>query len=280
LTYQPITQVLLKIEVALQDTLITDSGLKFYLDPSYAKEQNVAVSATIVALPINPLPKHNKIVSRLKVGDKVAISYDVVADFKFAGDGNRFMQATEDNPHIKEFYNGKGETVRVYAMAKRAGFAGVIWIGVHLDKRRELIDGVQGDESTLERWLCQFPFGKTDVYQFNNFFEYDGNDYWKCDPDQIFAVKRKGHLVAVGDRIITKPIDEEVPDQFLINDNGLAEKITMRHKDRGRVISGGKEKGIKKEDIVSFEPQFIEKYDFFGQQYFLIKENFVLGKWN
>lgn len=277
---QPITQVLLTIPKALQDELITDSGLKLYIAPDFKKEWQASVTAIVAALPSNPHHKHKKIVSQLKVGDKICISYDVVANFDFTRDSDRFMQATEDNPHIKEFYNGKGETVRVYAMAKRAGFAGVIWIGVHLDSRRELIDGVQGDESTLERWLSQFPFGKTDSYQFNNFFEYEGNDYWKCDPDQIFAVKRKGHLVAVGDRIITKPVDEEVPDQFLINDNGLAEKVVIRHADRGRVITGGKEKGIKKEDIINFEPQFVEKYDFFGQQYFLIKENFVLGKWN
>lgn len=278
--YKPVTQVLLKIEQALQDSIVTDSGLKFYIAPDFKKEWQATVTATVEALPSNPSPKHKKIVGQLKVGDKVAIMYNVVADFDFASDSDRFMQATEDNPHIKEFYNGKGESVRVYAMAKRAGISGVIWIGVHLDKRKELIDGVQGDEETLERWLCQFPFGKTDIYKFNNFFEYNGNDYWKCDPDQIFAKKVKGHLVAVGDRVIMKPVDMEVPDQYLINGNGLPEKVVMRCQDRGRVISGGKEKGFKKDEIISFEPQYLERYEFWNQQYYLISERLVLGKWN
>jgi hypothetical protein len=280
LTYQPLTQVLLSIEKPLQDSITTDSGIKFYLNPDYNREWNVAVVATIVSLPSNPNPKDKKILEKVKIGDKVCVSYQIVSEVTFGSDGDSFMLATEDNPYVREFYNGKGQTVRVYALPKRAGIAGAIWCAVLMDNRRQLIDGIQGTESEVEKWLSQFPFGKTNIYTFNNFFEYDGKDYWVCNLTDIFAVKRKGHLVAVGDRIITKPVDEEVPDQFLINDNGLAEKIMVRHKDRGRVISGGKEKGIKKEDIVSFEPQFCEKYDFFGHQYFLIKENFVLGKWN
>jgi len=280
LNYKPLTQVLLSIEKPLQDSITTDSGLKFYVDPSYKKEWQASVTATIAALPINPNPKDKKILDQLKVGDKVCISYQIVSEITYGSDGNSFMLATEENPYVREFYNGKGQSVRVYALPKRVGLIGAIWCGVLLDNRRELIDGVQGTEEEVERWLSQFPFGKTDIYTFNNFFEYNGTDYWKCNLTDIFAVKKKGHLIAVGDRVICKPVDEEIPDKFLINDNGLAEKIMIRHQDRGRVISGGKEKGIKKDSIISFEPTHVERYEFWGQQYFLINERLVNGKWN
>ena len=280
MTTKPISLVLLHIPKALEDELITDSGLKLYVDPSYKKEWQSSVTATISELPINPHPKDKKIFDQLNVGDEICVSYSVVADFNFASDAARFRQSTEDNDYYKEFFNGKGEMVRVQAMPKRAGIKGVIWAGIYIDKRKELIDGVQGDESTVEKWLSQFPFGSTDDYTFNNFFEYDGKDYWKCGLDQIFAKKVKGHLVAVGDRIICIPVDEVVPDQFFIDGSGMAQKVVVRRQDRGRVLSGGKEKEIRKDDIVHFDPKHCEKYSFFGKQYFLIKQNMVLGKFS
>jgi len=268
------------MEKPLQDSITTDSGWKIYLDSSFRKEWNATVTATIVALPLNPNPKDKKILDQLKVGDKVAISYQIASEVDYGSDAANFMLATEDNPYIKEFYNGMGQSVRVYAMPKRVGLAGAIWCGVLLDKRRELIDGVQGTEEEVERWLSQFPFGKTDNYSFNNFFEYNNTDYWVCNLTDIFAKKVKGHLVSVGDRVIMKPVDEEVPDQFLINDNGLAEKVMIRHQDRGRVVTGGKSKGLKKDEVVSFEPQYLERYEFWGKQYFLVSERLIMGKWN
>lgn len=279
MTSKPITQVLLHVEQALQDSITTDSGLKLYLDPSYRKEWNSAVTATIVELPINPHPDHKYILEQLKVGDDVCVSYRIASDLKFRGDGEQFMQTTADNPHYKEFVNAKGFWIRMYALPSRRGLASHVWVGVYMDNRMNPIDGVQGDEETVYRWMSQFPFGKTDIYVHNNFFEFDGKSYWKADLDDIFAKKVKGHLVAVGDRIICKPIDEDVPDKVLIAQH-KGHKVKIRHTDRGRVITGGKEKGIKKDDIVGFDPRHCERYEFYNKQYYLIKQNMVLGKWN
>lgn len=279
MTTQPITQVLLRIEKAFQEELTTDSGLKLFLDPSYSKNWYCAVTATIAELPIKYNSKDKKIIDSLKVGDEVGVSYRIVSDFAFRGDSEQFMQTTEDNPHLKEFVNAKGEWVRMYALPKRAGTDGHIWVGVHLNSRMELIDGKQGDEEEVYRWMSQFPFGKTDIYTFNNFFEYEGSDYWKCDPDDIFAKKVKGHLVAVGNRIICKPIEHDVPQEALIAQH-RGHNVKIRYTDRARVLSGGKEKGIKKDDTISFDPKILERYEFFGKPYYLVNQDFVLGKWN
>jgi hypothetical protein len=271
--------VLLHIHKALQDEITTDSGLKLYIDPSYRKEWQSSVTATIVDLPLKSNSKDKSILDQLQVGDEVCISYDVVADFEFKGDGNRFMSMLEDNDYVKEFVNGKGEMIKVYALPTRSGIKDIIWVGVYQNKRRELIDGMQGTESEIERWMSQFEFGKTDLYSFNNFFSYGKKDYWKCGLDQIFAKKVKGHLVAVGDRIICKPIDEEIPDQYLIDQTGK-HKVMIRHQDRGRILTGGKEKGLKRDQIISFNPTYCEKYDFYGKNYFLINQNYVEGTWS
>lgn len=275
---QPITQVLLSVAKPLQDELVTDSGLKLYIDPSYRKEFQVSVTAVIEALPIKQNPQDKKILSQLKVGDEIAISYQVVADFEFKGDGGQFMCITEENDYVKEFSNGKGEMIRMYALPKRSGFKGAVWVGALQNKRQELIDGVQGDEETVNRWLSQFPMGKTDIYTFNNLFSYDGKDYWKCFATDIFAKKVKGHWVSVSNRVICSPIDEKIPDQFMIDEKGKHE-IMIRHQDRASALSGGKEKGIKKGVIVSFDPTHLEKYEFENKPYFLINENSINGTW-
>lgn len=275
----PVNQVLLTIDQALQDTLITDSGLAFYIDPSYRKEWCASVTATIADLPLKVNSKDKHIFDQLSIGDTVAISYRVVANFTFGSDGGQFMSAIEDNPHMREFVNGKGEWVKVYALPKRSGLPGIMWVGTYTNKKREFIDGVQGSEEEVERWLSQFPLGKTDRYTFNNFFEYNGKKYWKADLDDIFAIKRKGQWVAVGNRVICKPVEEVVPEKFLIDEH-KGHKVKIRHQDRGRILSGGKAKGLKKDQIVGFDPRHLERYTFENKEYYLINENFVTGIWN
>jgi hypothetical protein len=275
---RPVSQVLLRIEKSLNDEITTDSGLKLYLDSSYRREWNASVTATIAELPLNPNPKDKKILANLKVGDEVIINYSIVADFEFQGDGERFMPTTEGNDYIREFVNGNGEWIRCYALPTKKGIAKIIWAGSYQDRFRKVISGVQGTQSEMERWLSQFQIGKTDIYTFNNFFSYNGKDYWKCNPDNIFAKRVKNHLIAVGDRVICKPIDEDVPPELLQNvQHHLSVKV--RYQDRAKVLSGGKIKGIKKDEIVSFKPTHVEKYEIYGRQYYLINENMVTGKW-
>ncbi len=277
--YKPLNQVLLSIPQALTDQLITDSGLVFYIDPSYRKEWQASVTATIAALPLKVNPKDKHIFDQLSVGDTVGVSYRIVADFSFGSDAGQFMQTTEDNPHVREFVNGRGEWVKVYALPKRSGLPGIMWAGTYTDRYMQFIDGVQGDEESVERWLSQFPLGKTDRYSFNNFFEYQKNNYWKADLDDIFAIKKKGQWVAIGNRVICKPVEELVPEKFLIDEH-KGHKVKIRHQDRGRIISGGKKKGLKKDQIISFDPRHLERYTFENKEYYLINENLVTGIWN
>lgn len=275
---RPLNQVLLTVPQAFTDEIVTESGLKLYLDSSYSKEWNAAVIATIADLPLKVLAKHQHIFDKLKVGDTVAISYQIVADFTFGSDAKQFIQATEDNPHHKEFVNGMGEWIRMYALPKRSGLEGVMWCATYTNKYRQFVDGVQGDEEEVYRWMSQFAFGKTDRFTFNNYFEFDGKDYWKADLDDIFAVKRKGHWVAVSDRVICRPIEEKVPDPYLIAAH-KGHDVKMRFTDRARVITGGKEKNIKKDSVVSFDPRHLEKYTFDNKEFYLIKQSMVVGTW-
>lgn len=274
----PVNQVLLKVDKALNDEIITDGGLKLYLDPTYKKEQNVAVTATVCDLPKKVSKKEQRFLSKVNIGDEVAMSYQVVADLEFKGDGHRFMPTTEDNPYQQEYANGRGEWVRCYALPTRRGIAKATWVGVYINKLGQFIDGCQGTESEVSRWKAQFEFGKTDIYSHCNLFHFNKQDYWKADPSQIFAKKTDGHIVAVGNRIICKPIDEELPTHLKGNII-QTQDIKIRYQDRARVISSTRN-DIKKDYIISFRPCDIEKYEMWGQTYYLINERFIQGVWS
>jgi hypothetical protein len=274
----PISQVILRIDKAFQDELVTDSGIKFYIDPSYKKEWQVSVTATVEAIPEKILPQERKIAANLTVGDEVAISYMVVADLSFAGDQDRFMPYTEGDERMREFVNGKGEWIRVYALP---GKIAPHWVGYYMDRYGELVSGAEGNQSDVERWMAQFPYDKTDIYTFNNFFEFSKRELWKCDLSDIFAKKVNGHWEAVGNRVLCTPIDESVPTQAgEIIDLQQYGSMKIRYQDRALVQSGGASKGIKRGDIVSFNPLHLEKYSFGSKDYYLINENLVLGKWS
>lgn len=183
---KPLRNVLLYIEKAFQDEIVTQSGIKFYLDGSYEKNWNASVTAIIAELPTNPLPQHKKILSQLNAGDEVAISYQVVFDLAFGSDGKRFMLATEGNDYWREYYSGAGERLSIYALPKRWGFTDTpMWVGIYQNKNKEVISGKQGTQAQVERWLSQFPIGKTDEYTFNNLFSHQNKDYWNCSPQYI-----------------------------------------------------------------------------------------------
>lgn len=276
----PINQVILELDKPFEDEIITKGGLHLYLDSSFRKSYNVTTKAKIAHLPVNPDPKFKKIIAQLQVGDEVAINYLVCGDVTYRGDEGQFMSSIEaKDERMQEYRNGKGERIHIYAFQKRKGF-GDVWAGVYLDKRGQYIDGCQGSEEDVSRWKSQFSFGKTDIYFHNNLFEYKGKTYWKCSPDEIYAKRIKGHLVAIGNRVIMQPVEEQVPLDVKHYIASLTDDVKIQYQDRGSVLTGGKSRGFKRNDVVSFESKFLEKYSFFGKNYFVVNENLVIGKWN
>ena len=158
----------LQVEKALNDEIITESGLKFYIDGSWNPETHATVTGKVVALPING--KHPAL-KQLKKGDDVAFSYAVCSETVFKDDSMNFIEATEGSDYMKQWFNGKGEKVSV--MAIPGGFNG-IWVGTYNDKHGNLLDGRQGSEKEINRFLAQFSFGDGSELRFKNLMEVNG----------------------------------------------------------------------------------------------------------
>ncbi len=273
---KPINHIFLNLEKPIQDT-ITLGDLELYLDGSYRPEWNATVVGEVYSLPKNPKGTDGKVVSKLKEGDKVLFDYSVVAERKFESDGDYFTEITKDSPYYQKFTNGKGESLLIVAMPGKISH---IWVGTYHDKRGNFIDGCQGAEHNISRWKAQFNFGNTQSFFFKNLVDTGTKGVWKADYRDIFAKVENDELITVGNRIILEPIDIDLP-QDVIKEMGVVDTINakVRLGDRAKVLSVPEGVNLKKGDVVGFEPQFLEKYEYNNKQYYLIKSYRALGIW-
>lgn len=271
--------VFLKLTKALNDELVTEGGLKLYLDATYNPEWNATVTGKVASLPKNISKKSEHILSQLYVGDEVCFSYAVVADVSFSSSGAMFERVTEDNPYRQQFKNGKGETINITALA---GKISKKWVGTHHDKYGRFSgDGIEGTEGQMENWLSKFPMGKNQKMAYKNLIAHEKQNFWKVAATHVFAKKAGKEIIALGDRVICKPIEMDIP-RLQMELKGIKMpngNVKARFYDRAKVISGGKDMGLKKGSVISFEPHFVEKYKAWGEEYFIIKKSRILGKW-
>jgi hypothetical protein len=266
----PLGTVFLKLDRVLNDEIILNGGIKLFLDPKWNPEWNASVTGVVAALPVNHPANVN-------IGDEVAFSYRVVAD-RTAIKADYFQPLHEPMPYFKRYINGKGYKLTMVAMP---GVISKIWAGTLVDKFGSLIDGVQGSESDADRWMAQFNFSNAADFKFNNLFNFNGKDYWKADLNEIFAKRVKGKVRSIGDRIICEPIEVDIKHKLeLLEGKALPyQNVMIRYMDRGKVVSGGEDIGVEAGQIISFEEKYMERYEFWGKKYLLIKKHRVQGIW-
>jgi len=262
--------VFLKIEKELFDTITTESGFELSLVPEYNFENNATVSGELSSLP-------NSYKGNLSVSDLVAFSYSVISHRSFPNTAEHFVPVSDGGEQLMVWMNSKGESIRKFGGHK--GAISTIWTATYFDKKGLFQHGCQGTEHDVDRWLAQFKFGNAQGFTYKNLIELDGIKYWKCKDANVFAKKVGDEIQAVGDRVICQIIDIEIDKQQL-KVRGIdipGQSVQMRFYDRAVVISGGESIGVKKGDVISFQEKYCEKYNLWGKEYFLIKENRVEG---
>lgn len=270
-----VNHYLVELETPLTEKIKTESGVEFYLAPEFNFSWNVTVTGRVVLCPENKA----RSLEHIKVDDKVAISYQVVNQRKFTGDSHIFKLESH-HPNIMIYYNGKGEHLRVTKIPDHIKKGA--WVGVYIDKRHILLDGCEGTESDLNRWLAQFPMSNSKDFVFQNLVRVNDKYYWKVEKEQILAKKLKNRLFATSNYAICKPIVIDLSKRLsLVKGIHLApNSVLATYPDRAKLISGGKEYGLNVGDEIGFDRQYVNKYMLFDEEYYLIKENRILCTWN
>lgn len=263
--------VLLSLDKSFQDEIILNNGAKLFIDPSYNPEFNVTVTGKVQSLPENLIGEGGEIVAELNEGDEVAFNFRVVMSRKYLPKKDTFLPI-EDTQIRKTFLDNKRNKIKINALPFKGGLN---WVGVLLDNRGNVIDGAQGTQSEVERWFSQFTIGYDAPFFYTNLLEHEGTTLWRAEPRDIYAKKVKGGvgIKAIGDRVIMKEIVIDASKRVAIT-QGIHipdGSILSTYTDKAKVVSGGEKLGIKRGDEVFFEPMYVEKYNFFGQEYLVIK---------
>lgn len=279
---QSVNYVYVKVNKAFEDEITTPSGLKLYKDTRFQKEHSVSVSGIVHSIPQHPKSTLDKrVCNAISEGDEVCFSFRVIADIEHIHTLGFFTEVThEEDKWTKKWINANDERVTKVAFPTSANF--VQWVGVHTDKFGEVVSGVQGNEHEVDRWLSQFSFMQEDKYRFKNLIGIDDIDVWKVRLDEIYAKRTpEGDLVPVGDRLLMKPIDIDVKHRIEIM-KGISlpqQSVLQRFYDRAEITHNYPPLNLRKGDIVAFAPNYVEKYQFFQKEYFVLKPSRVLGKW-
>jgi hypothetical protein len=275
---KPVNKVLVTIPKEFEDEICTESGFKLFKDPSYSKEWNASVTGRVAMLSDLVSEENKGIYDELDLGTEVAFDFKVVADFDYVSDQEHFHEITpEGSKFIRKFVNKKGFWINIRAYQTHFGRK---WSGWLQDRFMNYVDGVEGLERDLERWLSQFTFGKTDSFVFKNKIFVDKKPYWVCDFQQIIARKVQDEWVAMPPYVICKPLEVDVTKRVSMTAGGIHlpdSSIKMRFYDRGVHLNGAEGMGIKKHEVIAFEEKYLYKNVIEGVEYFFIKQYHVDG---
>jgi len=263
----------LKLDKALQDEVLLNNGQKLYIAAEWDIENNATVVGEVAYLPKVAKGEDRNVLSQLEVGDTVAFSYSVCSQTSFNDATENFIETSEGSDYLKMFQNGKGDKIRVTALP---GNIANIWIGTLNNKRGELIDGVQGRETDVNRWLMNFSWGDSSQLTFKNFFDLNGEEVWKCDYRNFFCKKVDDKIVALGDWIVCEPVYMDKTTAYNL-ENGVSlppMSVALMLTDRAIVVDGG---GFNEGDIIGSEEKFFGIYELWGSKYMIIKKRNVKG---
>jgi hypothetical protein len=222
--------------------------------------------------------ENKPIFNDLDLGVDVVFDYKVVADFDYISDESHFHEVTpEGSIHIRKYVNKLGQWLNVRSVPTHFGKK---WVGWLQDKYMNFLDGIEGNEARLEKWLANFSFGKTDSFVFRNKVWVDKKPYWCVDFSQIIAKKHQGEWKAVGDYVIMAPLNVDVTKRVSLTAGGIHipdNSIQMRFYDRAIHLHGAEHMGIRKYEVVAFEQKYLIKYTIENVEYFFIKQSRVDG---
>jgi hypothetical protein len=253
---------------------------------------------------------------KVRPGDTIIFNYMVVMDRTEGENVADVFTKDEryqfDNPFQTTWSNKKGQQiVRVYMKNDRFE-AGLFDI-----KSRSFVEQVKGSALEIENWMGKFTFDVSHFVDYNNLLTIDSKDYFMVDYSQVIAIKRPkidrsrslttstGSVLEVEEeteREVEVEVSTHTSDFDMVGQNlllapihkpagprpqGKIEVFNMEQETDflawGRVVAMndgfvGKKLNLAVNDIAYCDSRYIEQYTIDGQDYWVVKQNRILGK--
>lgn len=286
-----LNNILVELPKAFQDEIIADGGTKFYKDTTFRPEWNVTVTGIVASVPgrltlgdggnhsfypdrplINPI---------VQPGDEIIFSYIVVMNrAQIDNVGDIFERDKPIDPFITTWTNPQRlRLFRVYHKNDKYE------CGLFNLKTKEWLDKASCDEKGAQNFIDKYLVEENIGFNYKNLLPYDGHDYWKVDYINAIAIKRKdGRFEMIGDYVLLDPIIEPKKpfEQGLIEVYEIEQETD--YKAIGKVISigeplkGHKKLSVKPNDIICSDIRYVEKYQIYGRDYWIIHQRYLYGK--
>jgi hypothetical protein len=270
----PKNYFLVKLQSKYSDELHFTGGVKLHIDPTWNPNFHATMTGIVHSV---PLEFTVKVKQKILPTEEILFGYKVVGDTTFEDDSKAFRMITKGEGYLIEWQNGQREHLRM-----EKGMTNQ-WVAVLTDKKGDLVSGTKGSFGNVENWVSQFKFAAGQGLSYDNEINYNGEVVWKVDIDFVFAVKKQGHWVAVGDYVMIEPMAEKKPKLFI--PGGLTERTEsdtlVVREDKGwvRLISTyGTKMGVRAGDVVLFDRDMKEKYNFEGRPIYIIRQQFIYAK--
>ncbi len=288
----PIDYCLVKINKAFQDEIITEGGLKLFLDTSYHPEHHATITGEIVSVPPKLSAEYRMQGNfvNMEPGDHVCFSYLVVFDQGFNDTSKHFYRVEEMPGTMELWVNNCFEKIRIVRF-------GDIVAGTYTDADGKLIDGIQAKGhkawGLVQAWLGKFQLEGHSIINYNNAIEIDGQVYWRCDWRYLFFKVER--LIDAEGREIRQEITmapgyclvyPEAREQGYSGMIELLQPVLASHTadSAGRVIANGPtlwgrpDYGLKAGDRILFDKNFAEKYVINGQEVLILKHRYIIAR--
>lgn len=270
----PADTVFVEIKNRYEDELKFDSGVTLYVDPSYNPNFHATMEGVVHSVPKTLKYDNASTNPIIQPGDEVLFSYKLVGDVTFDGGPHLFRMITKEEGYYTEWQNPDRESIR---MEKH--FSGK-WAAVYTDKRGELVAGKVGSAGEVENWVAtNFKFASSEGFTYDNQFFWEGKELWKVDYSFVFAIRRNGRLKMVGDYVLVEPIVEKRTKMISLHlERPEGDRLCiLEHKGWCR-CGGSKRYGYRDGDVIIFNPDLKEKYNFRGRPMYIVRRQFIFGR--
>jgi hypothetical protein len=259
-----VNHYLVELESALNEVLTTPGGFKLiHAGAGLNYNWNVTVTGKLLAKP--------SFDDSLNVGDDVAFSYSVVEERNWDESTQDCFHPLVEREDYKEWYNGKGQMLKMEKMPLKTNE----WLCAIFDERKEILDTYLGRYGECENWISQFKFNNEN-YTHKNFFDYGEKGFWKVSKEELYVSVSDGKIKVHNGYVLLDLEKEDLTKRMEIM-HGIVmpyNKMLSIYQDRGRVVASNC-KHFSSGDLVGFNPLYCEKYQFWGKNYYLVKEKYI-----
>ena len=107
-----------------------------------------------------------------------------------------------------------------------------------------------------------------------NLLYHNEQNYWKVANDQIYFRVRNNEMLMLNGYFMLDIVEEEIKSSIVIPEYLKKQKLIGR----ARVVKGSDDKVAEFGDLIFFDRRFVEVYDIFGKEIYILGKDRILGK--